>query len=34
LEALREHVAPLHVISHGKLIDRTRMEAISHTGEW
>ena len=34
LEALRGHADPLHVISHGKLIDRTRMEAITRTGEW
>ena len=34
LEALREHAAPLHVISHGKLIDRARMQDITHTGEW
>ena len=26
LEALREHTAPRFVISHGKLIDRTKME--------
>src|SRR5690349_9210326 len=34
LEALREHHAPLHVISHGKLIDRDRMELLSQRGEW
>jgi cytosine deaminase len=34
LEALREHAAPLHIISHGKLIDRDRMEALSRTEEW
>jgi cytosine deaminase len=34
LEALREHAAPLHVISHGKLIDRARMERLSHAGDW
>jgi len=34
LEALREHHAPLHVISHGKVIDRPRMETLSQTGEW
>jgi cytosine deaminase len=28
LEALREHAAPRHVISHGKLIDREKMQAI------
>jgi cytosine deaminase len=34
LEALREHASPLFVISHGKLIDRTRMETVTRTGEW
>jgi cytosine deaminase len=34
LEALREHAAPLYTITHGKLIDRARMEAIAHSGEW
>ena len=34
LEALREHTAPLYGISHGKLIDRARMETLSRTGEW
>jgi cytosine/creatinine deaminase len=34
LEALREHEAPLYVISHGKLIDRDRMRTLSRTGEW
>jgi cytosine deaminase len=34
LEALREHTAPLHVISHGKRVDRHRMQAIHQTGEW
>jgi cytosine deaminase len=33
LEALREHRAPLYVISHGKLIDHDRMERLSRTGE-
>ena len=33
LEALREHAAPLHVISGGRLVDRAKMEAISRTGE-
>ena len=33
LESLREHVAPLYVISEGKLVDRVRMEAIASTGE-
>ena len=34
LEALREHQAPLYVISHGKLIDRDRMETLFRMGEW
>ena len=34
IEALREHAAPLHVISNGKLIDKIKMEAISASGEW
>ena len=34
LEALREHDAPLHVISHGKIIDRAPMESLARTGEW
>jgi cytosine deaminase len=34
LEALREHDAPLHVISHGKLIDRASMETLTQNGEW
>jgi cytosine/creatinine deaminase len=34
LEALREHEAPLYVISHGKLIDRDRMKSLAQTGEW
>jgi len=34
LEALREHAAPLYVISNGKLVDRARMESIARTGEW
>ncbi|HUE98653.1 MAG TPA: amidohydrolase family protein [Anaerolineales bacterium] len=34
LEALREHDAPLHVISHGKLIDSAKMETLARTGEW
>jgi cytosine deaminase len=29
LEALREHSAPRFVISHGKLIDRSKMEFLS-----
>jgi len=34
LEALREHAAPLYVISSGKLIDRAKMETMASTGEW
>src|SRR6266498_1998942 len=34
LEALREHTAPIHVISGGKLIDRVKMESVTSTGEW
>ncbi len=34
LESLREHAAPLYVISHGRLIDRARMETLSGSGEW
>jgi cytosine/creatinine deaminase len=34
LEALREHSAPLYVISSGILIDRAEMEAVASTGEW
>ena len=28
LEALREHSAPSHVISHGKLVDHNQMESL------
>jgi cytosine deaminase len=34
LEALREHVAPLYVISSGKLIDSSRMKTVTGAGEW
>jgi cytosine/creatinine deaminase len=34
LEALREHAAPLYVISNGNLLDRARMETLTLTGEW
>jgi cytosine deaminase len=34
LEALREHAAPLYVISSGKLIDSTKMKEVASTGEW
>jgi cytosine/creatinine deaminase len=33
LEALREHAAPLYVVSNGKLIDSARMKAMAATGE-
>jgi len=29
LEALREHAAPLAVVSHGKLVDQTKMRELS-----
>lgn len=32
LEALRDHAAPLHVISHGKLVDRQKMRVMSGKG--
>jgi cytosine deaminase len=34
VEALRAHEQPLHVISHGKQIDRARMETLARSGEW
>jgi cytosine deaminase len=34
LEALREHAAPVYVISSGKLIDTARMKTVAATGEW
>ena len=34
LEALREHAAPRFVITNGILVDRTRMELVTQTGEW
>lgn len=34
LEALREHDAPLYVISNGKRIDFSKMETLARTGEW
>jgi cytosine deaminase len=34
LEALRDHAAPLYVISHGKLIDQARMTEVASNGEW
>ncbi|MBC8506610.1 MAG: amidohydrolase family protein [Anaerolineales bacterium] len=34
LEALRNHAAPDYVISHGKLIDQDKMQAIVKTQEW
>ncbi|HAV77401.1 MAG TPA: cytosine deaminase, partial [Anaerolineae bacterium] len=33
LEALREHAAPAHVISNGKLVDIAKMKMIAETGE-
>jgi cytosine deaminase len=34
LEALRNHAAPAHVISHGRLVDRVKLEAVARTSEW
>ena len=34
IEALRDHAPPRYVISHGKLVDRTKMEALARTCEW
>ena len=34
LEALREHTAPLYVVSNGKLINIDKMKAVAATGEW
>lgn len=34
IEAMRDHAPPRYVISHGKLVDRTMMEALVHTREW
>ncbi|MBI3361386.1 MAG: amidohydrolase family protein [Chloroflexi bacterium] len=34
LEALRDHAAPAHVISHGKIVDRAKMKSVAHTNEW
>ncbi|MBP7692975.1 MAG: amidohydrolase family protein [Anaerolineales bacterium] len=34
LEALRAHAAPRFVISHGRLVDRARLEVVARTGEW
>jgi cytosine deaminase len=34
IEAMREHAPPRYVISHGKLVDRTKMEALARTREW
>jgi cytosine deaminase len=34
LEALREHAAPLYVITHGKPVDRSKVETVASTGEW
>jgi cytosine/creatinine deaminase len=34
LESLREHAAPLYVISRGELIDQAKLETIASSGEW
>jgi cytosine deaminase len=34
LESVREHSAPLYVISHGNLVDRVRLKQVARTGEW
>lgn len=34
IEAMRDHAPPRYVISHGKLVDRTMMEALVRTREW
>ena len=34
IEAMREHAPPRYVISHGKLVDRTKMEALARAREW
>lgn len=34
LEAFRNHEAPAFVISHGKLVDREKMEHLAKTQEW
>jgi cytosine deaminase len=34
LEAFRNHEAPAFVISHGKLVDREKMEQLAKTQEW
>ncbi len=34
LEAMRDHAPPRYVISHGKLVDRTKMEALARTRKW
>jgi cytosine/creatinine deaminase len=34
IEALRDHAMPEYVISHGKIIDTIKMQAISASGEW
>jgi len=33
VEALREHAMPRYVISHGRLVDRAKMELIASSGE-
>jgi cytosine deaminase len=34
LEALREHAAPKYVISHGKLVDASKMRSVADCAEW
>jgi cytosine deaminase len=34
LEALREHAAPKFVISHGKLVDASKMRSVADCAEW
>ncbi len=34
IEALNDHAPPRYVISHGKLVDRTKMEALARICEW
>ena len=34
LEALRQHAAPVSVISHGKLVNQGKMRSISRTADW
>ena len=34
IEAMRDHAPPRYVISHGRLVDSTKMEALARTREW